>query len=111
MSETATRKVTTGGLLLVVRYVLPVGVVLAGVLSFLLAPSSSRFEGAAACVGGGLSILLLNVLYREGVRGDAEAQARDFYDDHGYWPDGSETGSAVSSLSATSRPRSVCRAR
>jgi hypothetical protein len=91
MSETATRKVPTGGLLLVVRYVLPVGVVLAGVLLFLLAPSSSRFDRAAACVGAGLSILLLNVLYREGVRGDAdrdaEEQARDFYDDHGYWPD------------------------
>ncbi len=91
MSGTATPKVTTGGLLLVVRYVLPIGVVLAGVLIFLLAPSSSRFEGAAACVGAGLSILLLNVLYREGVRGDAdrdaEERARDFYDDHGYWPD------------------------
>lgn len=91
MSGTATRKVTTGRLLLVVRYVLPVGVVLAGVLIFLLAPSSTRFEGAAACVAAGLSVLLLNVLYRAGVHGDAdrdaEEQARDFYDDHGYWPD------------------------
>ena len=91
MSRTATQKVTRGGLLLVVRYVLPAGVVLAGVLIFLLAPDSSRFEGAAACVGAGLSILLLNVLYRAGVRGDAdrdaEDRARDFFDDHGYWPD------------------------
>ena len=91
MSQAATQKITKGGLLLVVRYVLPAGVVLAGVLIFLLAPDSSRFEGAAACVGAGLSILLLNVLYRAGVRGDAdrenEERARDFFDDHGYWPD------------------------
>ena len=42
-------------------------------------------------MGAGLSILLLNVLYRAGVRGDAdrddEERARDFFDDHGYWPD------------------------
>ena len=77
--------------MLVVRYVLPLAVVLAGVLIFLLAPSASRFEGAAACIGAGLSVLLLNVLYRAGVRGDAdrdaEERARDFFDDHGYWPD------------------------
>ena len=76
MSRTATRENTTGGLLLVVRYVLPAGVVLAGVVIFLLAPSSSRFEGAAACVGAGLSVLLLNLLYRAGVRGDADRGAR-----------------------------------
>ena len=91
MSRGATQEVTAGGLLPVVRYGLPAGVVLAGVLIFLLAPDSSRFEGAAACVGAGLSILLLNVLYRAGVRGDAdrdnEDRARDFFDDHGYWPD------------------------
>jgi hypothetical protein len=78
-------------LLLVVRYVTPVGVVLAGILVFLLAPESSRFEGAAPFIGAGLSILLLNLLYRAGVRGDAdrddEERARDFFDDHGYWPD------------------------
>jgi len=91
MSRADTHNATTGSLLLVVRYVLPMSVVLAGVLVFLLAPSSSRFEGAAACIGAGLSVLLLNVLYRAGVRGDAdrddEERARDFFDDHGYWPD------------------------
>jgi hypothetical protein len=81
---------STMGWLLVVRYVLPIGVVLAGVLVFVLAPSTTRFEGAAACIGAGLSILLLNLLYRAGVRGDAdrddEERAREFFDDHGYWP-------------------------
>jgi hypothetical protein len=82
---------TKRSLLLTVRYVMPIGVVLAGILVFLLAPGSSRFEGAAAFIGAGLSILLLNLLYRAGVRGDAdrddEERARDFFDDHGYWPD------------------------
>jgi hypothetical protein len=82
---------TKRSLLLTVRYVMPIGVVLAGILVFLLAPDSSRFEGAAAFIGAGLSILLLNLLYRAGVRGDAdrddEERARDFFDDHGYWPD------------------------
>jgi hypothetical protein len=82
---------TKRSLLLTVRYVMPIGVVLAGILVFLLAPDSSRFEGAAAFIGAGLSILLLNLLYSAGVRGDAdrddEERARDFFDDHGYWPD------------------------
>jgi hypothetical protein len=82
---------TKRSLLLTVRYVMPIGVVIAGILVFLLAPDSSRFEGAAAFIGAGLSILLLNLLYRAGVRGDAdrddEERARDFFDDHGYWPD------------------------
>jgi hypothetical protein len=82
---------TKRSLLLTVRYVMPIGVVIAGILVFLLAPDSSRFEGAAAFIGAGLSILLLNLLYSAGVRGDAdrddEERARDFFDDHGYWPD------------------------
>ncbi|HEY6692000.1 MAG TPA: hypothetical protein VI006_04070 [Solirubrobacteraceae bacterium] len=76
---------------LIVRYVMPIAVVLAGIVVFVVAPASSRFEGAAAFIGAGLSILLLNVLYRAGVRGDKdrddEERARVFFDDHGYWPD------------------------
>jgi hypothetical protein len=36
-------------------------------------------------------VLLLNVLYRIGVQGDKERDteqaARDFFDQHGHWPD------------------------
>jgi hypothetical protein len=78
-------------MLFAVRYITPIAVVLAGIVVFVLAPDSSRFEGAAAFIGAGLSILLLNVLYRAGVRGDKdrddEERARTFFDDHGYWPD------------------------
>jgi hypothetical protein len=42
-------------------------------------------------IGVAGSVLLLNVLYRVGVSGDAErdreAEARDYFDEHGRWPD------------------------
>jgi hypothetical protein len=40
-------------------------------------------------------VLLLNVLYRIGVQGDrerdTEQEARDFFDEHGRWPDEPES--------------------
>jgi hypothetical protein len=42
-------------------------------------------------VGGGLSVLLLNWLFRFGVSGDEERdreeQARRYLERHGHWPD------------------------
>lgn len=78
-------------LLTFVRYGLPALVVLAGALLFLIDPDVNRFEGAAAVIGAGLSILLLNVLFRAGVQGDREREleeaARRHFDEHGRWPD------------------------
>ncbi len=43
------------------------------------------------CVGSGLSILLLNALFRYGAQGDrerdAEDAAREYLARHGHWPD------------------------
>ncbi|MBB4662266.1 hypothetical protein [Conexibacter arvalis] len=78
-------------LLIAVRYVLPIAVVLTGVVIFLRDPRVDNFEGAAALIGAGLSVLLLNVLHRTGVRGDVERaqedEARRYFDAHGHWPD------------------------
>jgi len=78
-------------LLITVRYVVPAAVVFAGLALFALSPTVDRAEGAAAIVGAGLSIWLLNALYRLGVRGeaerDAEDAARDYFGRHGRWPD------------------------
>lgn len=78
-------------ILLIVRYVIPFAVVGAGIVIFVVAPHSSRYDGAAAFIGAGLSILLLNVLYRAGVRGDKdrdeEERARIYFDEHGHWQD------------------------
>lgn len=78
-------------LLVAVRYVLPAVVVVAGLAIFLVDPKVSRFEGPAALIGAGLSVLLLNILHRTGVRGDEERtredEARRYFDAHGHWPD------------------------
>jgi hypothetical protein len=78
-----------------VRYVLPGALVLAGVLCLFVAPSSSKAEGFALFTGAGLSVLLLNLLFRIGVVGDSERDdeetARAYHQKHGRWPDeGSE---------------------
>ncbi|MEY2442728.1 MAG: hypothetical protein QOJ46_2154 [bacterium] len=76
---------------LVVRYVVPALVAVAGVVILAFNHSIDGLEGAAMFVGAALAILLLNVLYRVGVTGDEErdreAEARDYLDEHGHWPD------------------------
>jgi hypothetical protein len=78
-------------MMIAVRYGLPGVIVLAGVLVLILSDSLTGLEGLAMGIGVAGSILLLNVLYRVGVSGDderdREAEARDFYDAHGRWPD------------------------
>lgn len=74
-----------------VRYILPAVLVVAGLVFLLVAPESTRLEAWAGFTGAGLSILLLNVLYRMGVTGDherdTEQKQRDYFDKHGRWPD------------------------
>ena len=84
-------RVGSGQVLRIVRYGLPAGLVLAGFVLLFAAPESSRYEGFAMCVGAGLSLLLLNVLFRIGVQGDRErdreVEAREYLATHGHWPD------------------------
>jgi hypothetical protein len=53
--------------------------------------SETGFEGGTLLVAAGLSVWLINALYRFGVSGDREREdedrARTFFDEHGYWPD------------------------
>jgi hypothetical protein len=74
-----------------IRIWLPVVVVLLGIVLFIINPSTTTAEGSAGIIGAGLSIWLLNVLFRIGARGDRErddeAEARRFFDEHGHWPD------------------------
>ena len=55
------------------------------------APESTRYEGFAMCVGAGLAVLLLNVLFQLGAQGDKERDreeaAREYFAKHGHWPD------------------------
>jgi len=92
---TDTRKVKEAGApqraLIAIRYVLPGIVVLGGLLASVVLGCANAAEGGAAVTGAGLSIALLNLLYRVGVDGeterDAEEAARDYYTAHGRWPD------------------------
>jgi hypothetical protein len=74
-----------------IRYVVPAVLVVAGFVILFTTDESLRWEGWAMCVGAGLAILLLNVLYRYGASGDrerkAEDAAREYFAEHGRWPD------------------------
>jgi hypothetical protein len=74
-----------------VRYGLPAVLVLAGITVLLVGDGARRFDGFAMLVGAGLSVALINVLFRLGVAGDREREgeerARDFFSEHGHWPD------------------------
>ena len=76
--------------MLLLRYVLPSIVILAGLVIMGLG-GESELEGGAAIVSAGLAIFFLNWLFRAGVAGenerDREDQAREYFDRHGRWPD------------------------
>ncbi len=78
------------------RVWLPAIVVFAGLCVMVLGGDDIALEGGGAIVGAGLSIWLLNVLHRMGVSGehtrDEEAEAREFFDRWGHWPDESGPG-------------------
>ena len=65
--------------------------VLAGVVILIINPGGFGVDGFALAVGGGLSVLLINFLFRLGVSGDREREreeeARRYFDEHGAWPD------------------------
>jgi hypothetical protein len=76
---------------LAVRYILPLVLFLGGLVLLAIEPNSIGLEGLVMATGAALSVLFLNWLFREGVRGDrerdAEQAARDYYAEHGRWPD------------------------
>jgi hypothetical protein len=75
-----------------VRIWLPIAIVAAGLIAIVATGGSlSGVEGGVAIIAAGISVWMLNVIFRVGVAGererDAEDAARDFYGEHGYWPD------------------------
>lgn len=75
-----------------IRIWLPAVVTLSGVLIMVVGGFDDiALEGGAGLIGAGLSIWLMNVLLRVGLNDDVdrdrEDAARDFYDEHGHWPD------------------------
>lgn len=74
-----------------VRFWLPGVIVLAGAVLALSLQTDAAWQGGALLVSAGLSVWLLNVLFRLGVRGDRERvheeRAREEFDRTGRWPD------------------------
>ncbi len=75
-----------------IRIWLPAIVTLAGVVVMIVGGFDDiALEGGAGIIGAGLSIWLMNVLLRFGLNDDVdrdrEDAARDFYGEHGHWPD------------------------
>ena len=76
----------------VVRTWLPVAIIVAGVVvAAVTGFSETGLEGGTLLVSAGLSVWLINLLYRVGVKGDrdrdAEDRARAYFARHGRWPD------------------------
>jgi hypothetical protein len=75
--------------LLGVRYGIPAVMITAGIVVAFVASGEAKVEGFAGGVGAGLSVLLLNVLFRMGVQGEderaQEEAAREYYAEHGVW--------------------------
>jgi hypothetical protein len=78
------------------RYGLPAVLIVAGFVILFVADGSTRWDGWAMCVGAGLSISFMNVLFRMGAKGDRERvdeqAARDYLAEHGHWPDEAPPG-------------------
>ena len=74
-----------------VRFGLPIAICLGGLAAIAIEPNKNGLEGGFLIVSAGLSVWLLNWLYRVGVSGererDEEDEARAFFDRHGQWPD------------------------
>ncbi len=102
----------------VLRYALPAVVVVAGLVVMALG-SANDLEGGAGIVSAGLAIYFINWLFRVGVAGererDAEEQAREYFDRHGYWPgegpalhggsSGAEAGRGLAARAGSARAR------
>jgi len=77
--------------LITLRYGIPFALILGGFVLLFAVEDEIRWDGWAMLVGSGLSVWLLNWLYRMGVAGDKERDqeeaAREYFSAHGRWPD------------------------
>jgi hypothetical protein len=80
--------------LFAVRYGIGGVMVLAGIVVLVIVPGDMGVHGFASSIGGGLSVVLINLLYRLSISGDREREreeeARRYLDEHGVWPDDDE---------------------
>ena len=77
-----------------IRYGIPLALLIAGTIVAATA-GGVGIAAAALFFSAASAVLLLNVLHRMGVEGDkerdTEESARQFFDEHGRWPDEPES--------------------
>jgi hypothetical protein len=77
--------------LIVVRYVLPSALLLAGLILILAEPRGATLHGGLGIIGAGLAAFLFAFLAKVSMSGDThqqkDEQARAYFDEHGRWPD------------------------
>ena len=77
--------------MLAIRYGLGAVMILGGVVMLVISPAGLGFDGFGMAVGGGLSVVLFNVLFRMALSSEAdreqEERARTYFDAHGEWPE------------------------
>jgi hypothetical protein len=80
-----------GLLTLFVRYGVGLIGVVAGLVVLVLNPGGFGVDGFGLLEGAGLSVLMLNWMFRVGVAGDrerdSEEAARRYLEEHGHWAD------------------------
>jgi hypothetical protein len=85
---------TDGAAMILVRYGLGAAMVTAGIVLVAVNPGGFGVDGFAMAVGGGLAVLLINLLFRLSVSSnddrEREEEARRYLDKHGVWPDEEE---------------------
>jgi hypothetical protein len=77
-------------LTLFIRYGVGLIGVVAGLIVLIVNPGGFGVDGFGLLEGAGLSVLLLNWMFRLGVAGDKdrerEEEARRYFEEHGHWP-------------------------
>jgi hypothetical protein len=81
----------TAWILDAVRYGLPAVILVAGLVVIVSGDGdSTALEAGFMFIGAAIAVLLLNLFFRIGVKGDVERdredEARRFFDRHGRWP-------------------------
>lgn len=87
-------KLTLG--MFMIRYGIGIVLVVTGIVLLIVDPGGFGADGFGMSAGSGLSVMLLNWLYRLGVSSDREREqeeeARRYLAKHGRWPDEARRG-------------------
>jgi hypothetical protein len=94
-SEPATESRRTSSGMLIVRYGIGGVIVLGAIVLLIVSPGGIGVDGFAIAAGGGLSVLMINFMYRLSVSSELdrnrEEQARVYLEEHGEWPEDDPT--------------------